>query len=702
MAKRKLEKDPTILEAVDNLSSMAEIDVKELKGDEKNKRGALNTLRWLDSSDERKTVELVKSNLKVVLNYLKHIHTKEAGQLHQSHIKKGIVSIIELAQEAVDKIEKYGKQCKRKIDISNSKEYTALMDFYQKSIKGHFEKKSEHIEEEEELDPEDTKRRGLYDLEGVKRDDDYELFYLQKEDGGKFYNPNIARHIRLVADFDKIISGFTLFDPLTKVPVIKDSIAFHLCRQLKDQLKKELDHIFKSAGSYKQDPLVQDVFKGLMALMLASNAKNQLKITTGKSVSGYFKDFQTSLRAVLSSMDYRNYLDSPPKDEFYRELLNLLHKVCAVVYTSRIHTEEVGSILATMMGKGEKRRKTSGTSSVALWNALLDEYDVLQSVFESCPNGPIFKILDILNEEGAFSEFDPMFQGDFPGKYFSMKYEDKKTDFLKIPSPTIQKTIDEATLSFEFKGFLRSLVNERKKLLLINFQDKTCWKEYARAHVVEKGSLEGEFKSCLTVISFPKSTDFYHQREEYVKVDSSTDFKKIFYKQIEGEANCGFLFPKKLDRKEFFAFIKKMIDEIHTLFFSGKKVLSRKNRLDFIEIGYHLIYLYFIKLEKADFTAFSAKDGVDVSAVAIASMFGFLKSFAKEGEWKVEDEDFLIETIYSTAFIVRERATQMGVLHRSVSMLSVVTAELEVDKKKVQKALKGLFDNSFSSIFVSH
>jgi hypothetical protein len=135
MAKRKLEKDPTILEAVDNLSSMAEIDVKELKGNEKNKRGDLNTLRWLDSSDERKTVELVKSNLKVVLNYLKHIHTKEAGQLHQSHIKKGILSIIELAQEAVDKVEKYGKQCKKKMDISNSKEYTALMDFYQKSIK---------------------------------------------------------------------------------------------------------------------------------------------------------------------------------------------------------------------------------------------------------------------------------------------------------------------------------------------------------------------------------------------------------------------------------------------------------------------------------------------------------------------------------------------------------------------------------------
>ncbi len=704
MAKNKIEKDPTILEAVDNLSSMAELDISEIQTNQKTGVKTVNTLRWLDAVDERKTLESVKANLKVVLNYLKHIHSKESDQLKDKHTQSGVASIMELAQEAVNKVDEYAKQCKKKIHISTSKEYIALMDFYHKSIKSRFEKKSEGEEEDTENSVEDAvdiQRRGLKDLESVKRDDDYELFYLQKENGGKFYNPNLARHIRLVADFDQIITSFTVFDPLTKIPLLKDDIAFHLCKQMRDRLKTELDEVIKNSGKHRDDPLVQNIFRAMMALFLSSNAKNQLKITTGKSVSGYFKDFQMNIRAALSSIDYRNYIDSPPEDEFYEKILNLLHMMCFVMYTSHINTTEAGSLLAVMSGSGKEGVKKSTRSCVALWNTLLDEYDTLTSVFNSCPNGPLFKILDIMNEEEAFSEFDPILQGDFPGNYFSMKYKGGATQFLKIPSPTMQTNIDEANLSFEFKGFLRALVLQQKKILLINFQDKTSWKEYARAHVVEGAAMDAEVGHCLVVISFPKSTDFYFQTEEYLKVDSAEDFKKIFFKQIEGEGDCGFLFPKKLNRALFLPFVKTMIDEIHKTFFSNKKTLSRKNRLDFIEIGYHLMYLYFIKEEKGEYTAFSAKDGVDISAVSIGAMFGFLKMLIGEMEWRVEDVDFLIETIYSSALIVRERAPQIKILNRAVSMLAVVTAELELDKKKVVKILKDLFDNSFSSMSVS-
>ena len=700
MAKSKIEKDPTILEAVDNLSSMAELNVNEIATNQKKGVKTVNTLRWLDTGDEKRTLEAVQSTLKVVLNYLKQIHLKEADQLKSTSFQKGIISIMNLAQEAVDKVDAYGKQCKKKINISNSKEYIALIEFYHKSIKTRFEKDSKDADGEIEEEVLSDGRTELKDLEAVKRDDDYELFYLQKENGGKFYNPNLSRHIRLVGEFDQIITEFTVFDPLTKVPLLKDDIAFHLCKQMRDRLKLELDSVIKGAGNYRDDSLVQNVFQAMMALLLSSNAKNQLKITTGKSVSGYFKDFQMNLRAALSSIDYRNYIDFPPVDEFYSKVLNLLHSMCYVMYTSHINTTESGSLLSLMIGQGKNITKTSKRSSVALWNTILDDYEILTSVFNSCPNGPLFKILDIINQEEMFSEFDPILQGDFPGNYFSMRSDIGMTQFLKIPSPTIQSTIDEATISFEFKGFLRSLVFQQKKMLLFNFQDKTSWKEYARAHVIEEQVLDAEVGEAVTIISFPKSTYFYLQSEDYLKVDGAEDFKKIFFKQVEGEGACGFLFPKKTNRASFHSFVKRMIEDVHKTFFSSKKTLSRKNRLDFIEIGYHLMMLYFIKEEKAEYTAFSAKDGVDVSAITLGSMFGFLKTLSGEMEWKVEDEDFFIETIYSSALIVRERAPQVTVLNRAVGMLVVVTAEVELDKKKIVKILKNLFDNSFSSMAI--
>ena len=57
MSKNKTKQDPSILEAVDNLSSMAELDIEEVKSDKKGER--VHTMRWLDAADEKKTVEAV-------------------------------------------------------------------------------------------------------------------------------------------------------------------------------------------------------------------------------------------------------------------------------------------------------------------------------------------------------------------------------------------------------------------------------------------------------------------------------------------------------------------------------------------------------------------------------------------------------------------------------------------------------------------
>ena len=227
MAKKKQDHDPTILEAVDNLSSMAELDIDSVKGGKGEDKAPVDTMRWLDVVDEKRTINSVKATLKVVLNYLKSLY-KQPKQLKDKSVQKGIISIMNLAEEAADKVEDYGKQCKKKISVRSSKEYVSLLEFYNHKIKPRFdhelqkEKESpQEEEEEEEEDLEDIKRRGLKDLAEVTRDHDYELFYLQKENGGKFFDKSLARHIRLVADFDTIINEFSAYDPLTKVPPFK-------------------------------------------------------------------------------------------------------------------------------------------------------------------------------------------------------------------------------------------------------------------------------------------------------------------------------------------------------------------------------------------------------------------------------------------------------------------------------------------------
>ena len=696
----KIKEDTSILEAVDDLSSMAELDIEEVK---KKKESVINTTRWLDPIDEKKTIQSVKNTLKIVSNYLKQIYKKNASQLKDKSIQKGLMSIMKLAVEAVDKVDDYAKQTKKKINIKSSKEYVYLIDFYEKKIKNRFTETinlDEESDEEFEEELSDIKARGIRDIQSVTRDRDYELFYLRNENGGRFFNANLARHIRLVADFDQIISAFSTVDPLIKVPLLKDDIAYHLCRQMKNRLKAELDEVVKLSGQYRDDPLVQSVFRGMMALMLASNGKNQLKITTGKSVSGYFKDFQMHIRIALSSIDYRSYIDNPPEEDFYIKLLELLHMMCFSIYTAHINTTEVGALISDLINTKENKSAKSKRSSVALWNTILDDYDTLSSIFASCPNGPLFKILDVLIEAEAFSEFDPIIQDDLPGNYFSFKTKKLYFECLKIPSPTMQTAIVSADLSFEFVGFLRALIMRQKKLLVFNFQDRTSWKEYARSDKLEKCALDAEVGCGLTVVTLTKTTDFYNQVNEYLHIDTADDFKKIFLKQLEGEHGCGYYYPKKLHRKNFFSYCKQLLDEIHAVYFSNKKSLSRKNRMDFIEIAYHLLYLFFINEEKPDYIAFSAKDGVDISAIELSSMFAFLKTISGELEWKAEEQDFIIEMIYSSALLVRERVPFITPLKRTVDMLGVVISEVELDKKKIQNSLNKLFGDSYKQITV--
>jgi hypothetical protein len=700
MVKHIITEDPTILEAVDNLSSMAELDIEEVRQQQKDQLSAKDTIhlrasRWLDPKDEEKTIASVKGTLKVVHKYLEHIYTKEGNQLKDKDMQKGVKSIISLATEAAKKIDACTKLFQGKGYITQTKEYQDLIRFYEKKILRKFEEviESEAEWEEErgkEEDAADIKRRGLKDLETVTRDRDYELFFIGKEDGSRFYTKNLIRHIRLVADFDQIIGNITGEDPLLRIRNIQDIDMQRSMEVIKEHVRLDLDRWIKKAGKFREDPFIQQFYRAVMALLLSSNHKNIIGNTMAKHSLSYFVDFQNYLRETLSSVDYKQFIENPPHEMefFYEQTLKLIHKVCYYLF---LHRKEEGDGLALVIRIIQKeKKKGKAISSLSLWNQILDDHESLHKELQKYPSGPLFKVLDILHD-GEDLSFDPYMQEDRPTHLFVMQTKGKKINVLRMACPTKQKQIDKADLIPEFSAALRHVKEVGSKVLIINLQDRTSWKDYARCLSLEKCQKYAEFTTVLDVVTLPKDTDFYFQGDLYIQNDNSKEFLDLLLMQFKSEEECGFSFPKRFNREELNTFGEKAIAMIYTQFFGGKEVLSRKNRLDFIEIFYQFIYLKVMQLSGADHVVFSAKDTVDYPSTTTAGFYAFLKAISGEFEWKEEEKDFIMSLVFLPALLIRERAVDIKPLSRIISMLSVLNAEEEVDRKKIYKEINKLF-----------
>jgi len=704
MKKHTIE-EPGFLEAVDNLSSMAELDLTEIEiAKREEEEGALQvkTNRWLDLKNEDKTLKSVKGTFKVVHSYLKHVYAKESKQLKNAEMQRGIQSIIELAKDAAEKIDQYSKIFSKQASVTETREYVDLMEFYQKKILTRFEKmvKTEDKWEEEWSgveDPVDIQRRGLKDLETVTRDRDYELFFITKEDGSHFYTKNLIRHIRLVANIDQLMESVTGDDPLIKIKVVEDRQVQSRAHFIKEVLRKDIDKWIQEAGKYRDDPMIQVFYRSIMALFLASNSRNLIIHSSGKSSLGYFHDFLQMFRDTLNNVDYLSLIENPPEKMhiFYTRTLDLIHKICYELFTYKVDQSQGLSLFTRIISQEEEKKTKSKRSSLALWNTILDDYESLQSNLQKYPSGPLFKVLDLLHNAEE-REFDPFIQEDIPSGLFTLYIDSMKVNVLRAACPVKQKFIQKAQIIPEFTGFLRQLQSREERVLVINFQDRTSWKDYARCQNIEEYQKNAEIGNSLDVVTIPKDTDFYLQSDVYIKANNAKDFKDMLIEQVKSEEGCGFFFPKRFNRKELLQFVDSSIDMIHKLFFGGKELLSRKNRLDFIELFYQFLTIKIISLSKPNHLMFSAKDAVDIPATNSGAFYALTKLLSGTSNWKEEEKDFLVAMMFLPSLLVRERVVDIRYLNRSVSMLSVLSAELELDKKKVLKNLETLFGSNFT------
>ncbi|MCB1115496.1 MAG: hypothetical protein KDK71_03405 [Chlamydiia bacterium] len=715
MAKKRGKKakgdEMSIMDAVDNLSGMAELDtIEEKEGAARGVKKDLHQLKELSEEEKEATLSTVKGTFKTVHKYLKHVYTKDHAQLKDRDTQRGIKAIMVLADEAADKLStctSLFKHTYKEGKVSEIKEYKDLKNYFKNNILKRFEEVlASEAKWEEEWAVEDEKidieRQGLKDLEMVKRDKQYELFYIRKDDGKPFFNRNLLRHIKLVSDFDEIVIGFEGEDPLLRINILIDHEAQMVAQEIRESARNELSDFYADALHHKEIPIINSVLKATMSLMLACNAHNLQENTMGKVCTRYLKDFHLFLRELLASLDYRRIIDiiDEEADQLTRATLHLIHALSFAFFVHSGKKQEMLSYLFDLIKRswdGNPPNRANEITTDNLMSEIFDIHDSVTDMLKSYPSGPLFKTLDIFQDREEQEGFDPIGQGNPPYYLYTFSCSGFDASCLKIPCPTFHTHVNQAEVIDEFKGFLRHFEakKELKAHLHFNLQDATSWEEHARCDALEKLQRKAEFSKQFVLVTLPKKNDFYFQSEDYLGVDDAADFLKLLEEQVKSGKECGFFFSKALDEKKLLSYVNKLIPLIHTHFFKGNKKLLRKERLDFIEIFYLFLELKIVEMVEPDTFTFSCKDGVDVGATSSAAFFALLKLLGKKEKWSKEEQDQLLWILCGPALTIRERLIDYERFSRMASVLSTLSLHFATDHDKILKALQPHFSATF-------
>ena len=667
---QKRKKQPlSVLEAVDYLSNLTELDGSPSKKQELNQKKIRDTFDALNT-------------------YLHHLYQKEREELKDLHTQLGIQAMMQLAGEAVKKVEKFTEIFKDLVQKGEEiPEYQKLQQFYLSKIVTKLKQnKGEESLPGREIAAHageiEVEKQAIRDLEDVRLDKGYELFYIHKEDGMPFFNENLARHIRLVGRFDKSLLSSEREDLLMRMTVALDRDYHESAREMLKGTCAHLTDFYSGALKHKKTALGSALNKAFMALMLASNPKNLIHNTTsGKSCLHYFIDFQRYLREALTSDEYFQtlYVELKQETPFFLHAKKLSQLLCSLLMLRVGDQEEVLELIRHLFKKEELKFSS-------FWATLTAVDEAIRQELSHYPSGPLLEALEALDGKKEGEGFDPILQKNAPFQFFSLSSESIHTTFIHLPSPTHQELIDKAQVVPEFLGYLHYL--DEKKHLLINLQDLTSWQDQARAFELEELSKETKFDKSLLLITFPKDTDFYHQQNEYGEIAESRAFKDLLKEQITSEKRCGFYFPKETGLQEK---IFPFIDFIHEHFYEKKETLDRKERQDFIEIFYFFSFLLIIEKAAPDTVSFTSKDGIDVGSTSIASFFGFARLLSTSSPWTENEKDFFLFALYKTAALVRHRALLSQRFQRSISALEYFEKILKSHREEILKACANLF-----------
>lgn len=699
---RRESSHPTIAEAVETLSSIAEMEfdpdlmVVETPNAsevmlEDNRTTAFRKVHWERQPPEA-TVKVVKEIFRVILNYFRSFYRKKYTLISNPQTVEGIKDIMLLVGEAAKKLDGYTAMSSKTESVTQLKEYKKLQEFYltriarkiDESLLSHWimALSKQLLAQQQEFSlqirtPKKSPAKHIFvDLDSVKKDTEYELFFIRKEDGTRFFNPRIIRNMKLVCDFGDYFEERKEDDPLEGINQWQNLNLQETAKQVLHSLGRSLDNFLYEVKKAKQpSDLDKYLNKALVALMLASNL-HHLSISSGlKNCSHYFRDFQSFLREALHTREYQKFVAYPPTkaNKHAYAQLSLTHALCNGLFIHSRGNPEVQAQITHLLKEADQeyspKHKRKSASNELLSDRMSSDYAAMGKLLKGHPNGPLIKLLKVL-EEGSYQAYDPLFQDNIPHLLFDFDSEGKTVSNIRMPSPFYQEFIHKPTITQEFRGFLHSLTEKQGGHLLINFQDRTSWREHARCVALEELQNSADFADQLTVVTLSKDTEFYNQFAPYRDNNHANTFIKHFKEHLQDE-NCGFYFPDPIKKALFPRVVDEIVDSVHRIFFGGKNVLMHSQRLDFIEIVYLFLELKIIELVKPNSISFTCKDGVDVGIAASVELMLFKKWLTQENlsEQEIDNLNFIL---YEPAIMIRERIMLPDRFNRMLSMIKAL------------------------------
>lgn len=695
----------SVMEAVETLSSIVEMDESSAtiaephKNKEVSENGSDRTVLWLHQKDHdvEITVQTIRDIFRIILNYLQTFYRKENGFMPDEKSVEGIKTIMVIVGEAAKKLDKYTTlfHHTKGQSVTELKEYKHLQEFYLSRIVKKIDqnvlgkwilglsqrlieegKKLQEVKEELPLKKISQSTHLFVDLESVKKDTNYELFFISKEDGTRYFSSRLIRNMKLIYDFGNTLSQTKDVDIFEGSKEWLEEYIQHSAQQIMHEIRETSNHYFYDTRFIKTAELKDHLRKTLIALMLCADLPFHNNDPAKKHSIDYFIDFLGFLRQVLHSREYQKLLAYPPSPTNIPAIrsLELIQKLCYTLFTAARGYDAFSPILSKIIEQAMLERNVKQQQvdeNLSFYNRLANIYAAMNKFIQRHDFGPLTKILDAL-ERGSYHAFDPIMQENIPNQTFNLILPNRKISVLRIPSPIHQEVINNPLITEEFKEFLRGCITEERtdKLLFINLQDRTSWEEYHRCHVLEDLQNHPDFAKQLMVITLSKDTDFYHQNGPFQKENHADVFIRNFKNQLVSNDN-GFFFPKEIAKQIFPKFVDQTLNAIHRVFFAEKNVLTRESRQNFIEIFYLFLQLKLIELSNPDFISLACKDGIDTSSVATAQMYMFLKLLNNK-EITEDDFDLMNLIIYTPSLLIRERVIHSDRFHRMQSALKAV------------------------------
>lgn len=624
----------------------------------------------LERLDQDSCAKKLKENFNSVRKYLKQF---EATALQDKKQLRGIHSIVQLATNAAKKLDLFPLSTRD--SLLHSKEYRELYLFYDRKVRQHLEDalKAEAVwkgELQQSIDITDLKKRGLRSLEIVNRDELYELFFIRKADGSRYYTMDLLRHMRLVTDFESSLLAED--DPLVKLGRLK----LHFTALKAHFLYSTMHAIFQdwltSAKMQWKDPLVELFYKSYMALCLAHNSHGQ------KSSTHYFSDFISYLRELLSQTGFERMKQESKQTSYQMRFLRLLSTLCEALFATPIPLKESMEWFYSQLQRSCRSRIYSlkGTFDLSSIRELLEIYEELKSLLSNYPGGPLFKMLELFEN----AEQDPSFDPYLLGVNSFRAYQWKGVLCHVLFSPTMQRTLDQAKVIPEWIERLDAGNRKEEKIVLLNLQERLSIEEIARCSALEELSQRAVIKESFFLIGYPTLNDFYFQAGEYLDISDKPLFKSILMAQFLEKKQGPYFFSKPLAEQTLLK-INQWIDDV---FFKEKDSLTVTDRLNWIELFHHLLLRDFLQKEKATHFYCVSKDGVDQATTYIATFYCIEQIFSPGKEVQKELIHFLF---FLPALIERDRVVQGKVFHRSTTLLAMLLIAREKGELTQEKLL---------------